>query len=119
MKKQPTRRQSPDATDFFTRRAPIRASSFDPETGAFSAVIATENPVARRDPVEGDYLEILSLKPSAVRLGRLNSGAAPVLDSHRANSLSDRTGNVTAARIEFGPIDRRCASFAECHGDRR
>ena len=104
MTKQPTRRQSPDATEFFTRRAPFRAASFDPETGAFSAVIATENPVARRDPVEGEYLEVLSLKPSAVRLDRLNSGAAPVLDSHRANSLSDRAGNVTAARIESGQL---------------
>ena len=101
---EPTRRQSPDATEFFTRRAPMRAASFDPETGAFSAVIATENPVARRDPVEGDYLEILSLKPSAVRLDRFKSGAAPVLDWHRANSLSDRTGNVTAARIESGQL---------------
>jgi hypothetical protein len=102
---EPTRRRSsPDATDLFTRRAPFRAASFDPETGAFSAVIATENPVARRDPVEGDYLEILSLKPSAVRLDRLNSGGAPLLDSHRANSLSDRTGNVTAARIESGEL---------------
>jgi len=98
------RRRSPDATDFFTRRAPFRAASFDPETGSFSAVIATETPVARRDQVEGDYLEILSLKPSAVRLDRLNSGGAPVLDSHRANSLSDRTGNVTAARIESGQL---------------
>jgi len=104
MAKQPTRRQSPDATEFFTRRAPLRAASFDPETGAFSAVIATETPVARRDPVEGEYLEILSLKPSAVRLDRLKSGAAPVLDSHRAGSMKDQIGNVTAARIEAGQL---------------
>jgi hypothetical protein len=104
MAKQPTRRRSPDATDFFTRRAPFRAASFDPETGAFSAVIATETPVARRDPVEGDYLEILSLKPSAVRLDRLKSGTAPVLDSHRAGSMKDQIGNVTAARMEAGQL---------------
>lgn len=97
---EPTHRQSPVRTDFFTRRAPLRVSSFDPETGAFSAVIATETPVPRRDPVDGDYLEILSLKPSAVRLDRLNSGASPVLDSHRAGSMKDQIGNVTTARIE-------------------
>src|ERR1700730_1890087 len=99
MTKQPTRRRSPDATDFFTRRAPFRAATFDPETGTFSAVIATETPVPR-----GDYLEILSINRSAVRLDRLNSGAAPVLDGHRANSLKDRLGNVTAARIEAGQL---------------
>jgi Mu-like prophage major head subunit gpT len=98
MTEQSTRGQSP--AEFFTRRAPFRAASFDPESGTFSAVIATETPVARRDPVEGEYLEILSLKPSAVRLDRLKSGAAPVLDSHRAGSMKDQIGNVTAARIE-------------------
>jgi hypothetical protein len=101
---EPTRRRSPDATDFFTRRATLRASSFDPETGTFSAVIATETPVTRRDPIEGDYLEILSLKPSAVRLDRLKSGASPVLDSHRAGSMKDQIGNVTSARIEAGQL---------------
>jgi hypothetical protein len=104
MTEHPTRRQSPDATEFFTRRAPFRAASFDPETGTFSAVIATETPVPRRDPIEGDYIEILSLKPSAVRLDRLKSGAAPVLDSHRAGSMKDQIGNVTAARIEAGQL---------------
>ena len=101
---EPARRQSPDVTDFFTRRAPLRMTTFDPETGMFSAVIATETPVARRDSIEGDYLEILSLKPSAVRLDRLKSGAAPVLDSHRAGSMKDQIGNVTAARIEAGQL---------------
>src|SRR4051812_40328276 len=104
MTKHPTRRRTPDATEFFTRRSPMRAISFDPETGSFSAVIATETPVARRDPVEGDYLEVLSLQRSAVRLGRLNSGVAPVLDGHRANSLKNRLGNVTGARIEAGQL---------------
>src|SRR5260370_13058437 len=109
---EPTRRRSPDAPDTFTRRAPLRAATFDPETGTFSAVIATETPVARRDGIDGEYLEILSLKPGAVRLDRLNSGAAPILDGHRANSLKDRLGNVTAARIESGQLiaDARLAA---------
>jgi hypothetical protein len=93
------RRSSPDATDFFTRRAPMRAATFDPETGTFSAVIATETPVPR-----GDYIEILSINRSAVRLDRLNSGAAPVLDSHRAGSVKDQIGNVKSARIEPGQL---------------
>lgn len=95
-----TRRRSPAAPDLFVRRAPLRMTTFDPESGAFSAVIATETPVLRRDPIDGDYLEVLSLKPSAVRLDRLRSGSAPILDSHRSGSISDRIGNVTSARID-------------------
>jgi hypothetical protein len=99
MTEQPTRRQPPGATDTFTRRAPMRGVTFDTETGTFSAVIATATPVPR-----GDYIEILSINRSAVRLDRMNSGAAPLLDGHRANSLKDRLGNVTAARIESGQL---------------
>lgn len=90
-----THQRSLDASDLLVRRAPLRMTTFDPETGVFSAVIATETPVRR-----GDFVEILSMKPSAVRLGRLQSKSAPLLDSHRSNSTKDQIGIVTSARIE-------------------
>lgn len=99
-----TRGRSPGAPNLLVRRAPLRMTTFDPEIGTFIAVIATETPVARRDGIDGDYLEILSLKPSSVRLDRLKSGSAPVLDSHRSGSMKDQIGNVTMARIEGGQL---------------
>ncbi|TYO60795.1 hypothetical protein FXV83_41875 [Bradyrhizobium hipponense] len=60
-------------------------------------VIATSTPVLRRD-YEGDYFEILSIEPKAIRLDRLQSGTAPVLDSHRSGSTRDQIGIVTDAR---------------------
>lgn len=105
------RRPKPAPQAFFTRRASVRAASFNATTGSFSAVIATETPVQRRD-YNGDYLEVLSIKPGAIRLARLQSGAAPVLDSHRAASTRDQVGTVTGARIENGKLvaDARLSS---------
>lgn len=105
------RRSKPAPQAFFTRRASVPASSFNAATGTFAAVIATETPVLRRG-FDGDYLEVLSIKPGAVRLGRLQSGAAPLLDSHRANSARDQIGIVAGARIENAQlvIDARLSS---------
>jgi len=98
-----THRRSPERTDFHVRRAPVRATSFDPETGSFTAVIATATPVQRRDP-GGDYFEVLAIAPRSIRLNRLRSGAAPVLDSHRSGSARDQIGVVNDARIENGEL---------------
>nr|WP_167772009.1 prohead protease/major capsid protein fusion protein [Bradyrhizobium frederickii] len=57
----------------------------------------------RRD-LDGDYFEILSITPKAIRLDRLKSGAAPVLDSHRTSSTRDQIGIVTDTRIEGGRL---------------
>lgn len=83
-----------------TRRAAMRLNSFDPETGEFSAIAATENPVLRSDYFDGDYHEVLSLASRAVRLGRIAGGRAPILDSHRMGSSRDQLGVITGARIE-------------------
>ncbi|WP_316190545.1 prohead protease/major capsid protein fusion protein [Bradyrhizobium sp. SZCCHNS2096] len=96
-------RQAPAATITHGRRAPARATSFDLETGNFSAVIATATPVLRQD-YEGDYFEVLSLAPKSVRLDRMRSGVAPVLDSHRSGSARDQIGVVTDVRIEAGQL---------------
>jgi hypothetical protein len=103
MTKSAKRRRPQPAPQTFVRRADVRGSSFNAATGSFSAVIATETPVRRRG-YDGDYLEILSLAPGAVRLQRLTSGAAPLLDSHRAGSTRDQIGIVTDARIESGRL---------------
>ena len=89
-----------NASTIRTRRGLLRLNSFDPETGTFSAIAATEMPVPRSDFFDGDFSEVLSLKPSAVRLARLQSGRAPILDSHKAGSARDQIGVVTDARIE-------------------
>lgn len=91
------------AANAYTRQAPERATSFNSKSGTFTAVIATSTPVLRRD-VDGEYFEILSLNPKSVRLERLKSGAAPVLDSHRAGSARDQIGVVTDVRIENGQL---------------
>ena len=43
----------------WTRAATTRPNSFDPETRTVSAVIATANPVQRRD-ARGPFLEVLT-----------------------------------------------------------
>ena len=96
-------RRSPGRTDLHVRRAPVRATSFDPNTGSFTAVIATATPVQRRDP-GASYFEVLAITPQSIRLDRLRSGAAPVLDSHRSGSARDQIGVVNDARIENGEL---------------
>lgn len=98
-----TRRRSPTRTDLHVRRAPVRAKTFNRDTGAFTAVIATSTPVQRRDET-GAYFEVLSISPRSIRLDRLKSGAAPVLDSHRSGSARDQIGSVIDARIENGEL---------------
>lgn len=93
------RRPLPARTELHVRRAPVRAKSFNPDTGAFTAVIATNTPVQR-----GDYFEVLSMASKSIRLDRLKSGAAPVLDSHRSGSARDQIGVVIDARIENGEL---------------
>lgn len=51
-----------------------------------------------------EYEEELIVTPEAIRLGRMNSGAAPFLDTHGSWSLEDVLGTVVegSARIENG-----------------
>lgn len=97
------RRHSSARTDIHVHSTPGRATTFDATSGTFSAVVATNTPVQRRD-YDGDYLEILSIEPSAIRLDRLQSGGAPVLDSHRSGSTQDQIGIVIGARLDGGQL---------------
>lgn len=46
------------------------------------------------------FFERLSLDPKHVRMGRLESGTAPLLDSHSAYSIAHQIGVVDAASLE-------------------
>lgn len=48
------------------------------------------------------YYEELSLDPSHVRMGRLQSGNAPLLNSHNSDSIDDVIGVVESARLDPG-----------------
>ena len=56
--------------------------------------------VVRTDENGQQYLEVLSLDPSAVRLDRLNSGRAPLLNSHSQDALDSVLGVVCSAYID-------------------
>lgn len=89
--------------EIVARRAAVAHGSYDTKTGTFTAIAATSNPVRRRT-FNGPVDEVLSLNPGSVRLDRLRSGRAPLLDSHRSGSVSDQIGVVTGARIEGGHL---------------
>lgn len=68
----------------------------DKEARTVELVFSTGAAVERYDwRTGGRYMEVLSLKPGHVRLGRLNGGA-PLLDAHSAYSLSDQIGVVVS-----------------------
>lgn len=73
-------------------RAAVAAQTVNDEDRTVELVFTTEAPVMRYDWMSDKrYLEVLSLDPAHVRLGRLNTGA-PLLDSHGSYSVSDILG---------------------------
>lgn len=62
----------------------------------------TGAPVLRTPWFDDPYYETLSLDPSHVRMGRLQSGAAPLLNSHNSGDISDVLGVVENARLVGG-----------------
>jgi phage head maturation protease len=85
------------------RAATLRSSSFDADANTIDVVWTTGAAVRRSDPFDGEFDEILSLDPGAVRLGRLNAGA-PFLDSHDGMSVARILGSVVpgSAKIDTG-----------------
>jgi hypothetical protein len=84
--------------------ARVRSASYNDTDNTVDIIWTTGAPVRRFDPYTGDeYDEVLSLEPSAVRLGRLNRGA-PFLNTHSSDDLGDVIGSVVpgSARIENG-----------------
>jgi phage major head subunit gpT-like protein len=71
------------------------------ESGERTATLKwyTGSTVTRRS-WDGTYLLTLSMKPSHVRMDRLKSGKAPLLNSHSDYSLSDVIGVIESADLE-------------------
>lgn len=86
------------------RAAETRPSSYQEEDNSLEVVWSTGAQVTRFDWWDWEYYsEELSMEPSAVRLERLNSGAA-VLDTHNSRQLSAVIGSIIpgSVRIEDG-----------------
>ena len=92
-----------------TRRSGLTApSSFDPDSREIDAIVSTGMRVRRRD-WDGEFDEVLDMSPKAVRLARLNQGAA-VLDSHNWTSgIGAQLGGIVpgSARLEDGALIAR------------
>jgi len=89
-------------------------SGYHPQTREIDAVISTGAAVRRRD-WDGEFDEVLGMKPANVRLARLNQGAA-VLDSHYWHQgLSAMLGGIEpgSARISNGELTARINSRAD------
>lgn len=85
-----------------TRRAPVRANTFDDETRTVEVVWAAGAGVERYDwRTDTAFIEELEMTPEAVDLSRLSAGA-PLLDTHGAYALENILGVVEEARIEDG-----------------
>ncbi len=56
----------------------------------------------RRYDARGPYEMRFSMEPGAIRMGRLSSGSAPLLNSHRDFTVEDVIGVITRAWIENG-----------------
>ena len=88
-----------------TRLASFEEQQAETEDRVFN-VIFTTGAIVRRYNFMADesYDEELVVSPTALRLGRLNSGAAPVLDTHSDFTLENIKGVVMggSARIENG-----------------
>jgi hypothetical protein len=80
-------------------RAEVKLDSFDVEARTVDVVFSTGARVRRGfwEPFD----EELSLEPAAVRMGRLNSGRAPVLDSHASwGGVGGVLGVVQSASVD-------------------
>lgn len=81
-------------------RAEFVPSSFNAEENSIEIVFATQAKVLRRT-WDGSYNEVLICDETAVRMDRLNAGAA-VVDTHNTWSLSSQLGVVERAWVKGG-----------------
>lgn len=97
------KRYKPAAALCFARDARSVVSTFNEADRSFEVVVATDSPVKRFDFFEFHrFDETLKIDESAVRLDRLNDNA-PLLDSHRTDSLEAVIGSVIPGSIRFEP----------------
>jgi len=83
-------------------------ASVNDEKRTVDLVWSTGAGVERYDYRTGSiYLEKLSLDPKHIRLERLKSGAAPLLDAHSAWSVNDQIGVVEADSVRLTAKEAR------------
>jgi hypothetical protein len=81
-------------------RASFEPSTVNVEKRTVQLTWTTGAPVLRGGFWTDPYWEELSLDPKHVRMGRLQSGAAPLLNTHGQYDLSDVMGVVEDAKLE-------------------
>lgn len=82
-------------------RAAFAPATMDSERRTVQLTWTTGARVLRGGFFSEPFYEQLSLDPKHVRMGRLRAGA-PLLDSHRANSINDVLGLIESAALESG-----------------
>jgi HK97 family phage prohead protease len=85
-----------EQTNQLELRSQFAPSSLDESAREVTAQFLSGEPIIRIDPWSGQPYE-LSFDPSGVDLARLNSGVAPVLDSHSASPISSQIGVILKA----------------------
>lgn len=83
-------------------RAAFVPGTFDEESRTIDLVWSTGYKGLRRSYWVGNYYEELSMDPAHVRMGRLQSGRAPLLAAHNAWTLDAVFGVVDSAEIVNG-----------------
>lgn len=80
-------------------RADLGPRSINDEARSVDLILTTTTGVRRKDWWTGEeWIEVLSMDPSHVRLDRINGGA-PLLDSHNAFSTADIIGTVIPGSV--------------------
>lgn len=89
-------------------RAMLDNSTFDKEARTIEVVFATETPVKRYSwSIDGVFNEILDISKAAMNSERLDTGGAPVLNSHSRWDLSSQIGVIERAWIDDGKKEAR------------
>lgn len=88
-------------------RALLDNSTFNKEARTIEVVFATETPVKRYSWEVGQYVEILEISSAAINMERLDTGGAPVLNSHSRWDLGSVIGVIEKAWIDESKKEAR------------
>lgn len=86
--------------EMFERRATPRASTWNPETWTFDAVVSTGAPVTRYD-LRGEYSEELDINPKLIGTW---AQVLAFLDAHKRDSVDSVLGSARNFRAESGAL---------------
>jgi hypothetical protein len=84
------------------RQAAIVPGSINEEARTVDVTWSTGAKVLRSTWWGDQYFESLSMDPAACRMERLQSGSAPLLDTHDSSSVKNMLGVVPAANLDGG-----------------